>query len=89
MRPHPRIAPYVSRPTRDDAILVVQLAPENGDPVPPLRIALDRQSGPRLLRELIQAACDLWLIDPCDIPSNSGAYRTEVASNPLKNNAHT
>lgn len=89
MRPHPQIPPYIVRPTRDTAVLVIQLAPVNGDPVPSLRIALDRRSGPRLLRELIEAACDIWIVDPCDNTSKSEAYRTVATANILKSNVDT
>jgi len=61
MRPHPQIGPYIVRPTRDTAVLVIQMAPVDGDPVPSLRIPLDRRAGTRLLGELMDVLRDVWV----------------------------
>ena len=61
MRPHPQIAPYIRRPTRATAELVVQMAPENGDPVPSLVIPLDARAGTRMLAELLDVFRSAWI----------------------------
>ncbi|MFD2030203.1 hypothetical protein ACFSKM_07690 [Ancylobacter dichloromethanicus] len=61
MRPHPQIAPYIRRTSRDRAELVVQMAPENGDPVPALVIPLDARAGTRMLAELLDVFRSAWI----------------------------
>lgn len=98
MRPHPQIAPYIRRPTRATAELVVQMAPEDGDLVPSLVIPLDARAGTRLLAELLDVFRSAWIdaahatvprSAPCDTPREKTADRTDDPANPMRTNAHT
>lgn len=76
MRPHPQIAPYIRRPSRTTAELVVQMAPENGDPVPSLVIPLDARAGTRMLAELLDVFRSAWIeASPACDPAGMGIVR--------------
>lgn len=93
MRPHPQIAPYIRRPTPATAELVVQMAPENGSPVPSLVIPLSARAATRMLADLLDVfryGCMETALratsspaQPCDTPQETAPYRTDETANPL------